>query len=79
MAVSCDIESMYHQVGVNTEDRNFLRFLWWDSCNLDSEPKEYRMTVHLFGATSSPGCANYTLKATADMFEKDCREQFLRR
>lgn len=39
---------------------------------MDSEPKEYRMTVHLFGATSSPGCANYALKATADMFEKDC-------
>ena len=30
------------------------------------------MTVHLFGATSSPGCANYALKATSDMFEKDC-------
>ena len=30
------------------------------------------MTVHLFGATSSLGCANYALKATADMFEKDC-------
>ena len=70
--VSCDIESMYHQVGVNTEDRHFLHFLWWDNCNLDSEPKEYRMTVHLFGATSSPGCANYALKAMADMFEKDC-------
>ena len=24
------------------------------------------MTVHLFGATSSPGCANYALKAAAD-------------
>ena len=30
------------------------------------------MIVHLFGATSSLGCANYALKATADMFEKDC-------
>ena len=28
--------------------------------------------MHLFGASSSTGCANYALKATADMFEKDC-------
>lgn len=28
------------------------------------------MTVHLFGATSSPGCANFTLKRTADDFEE---------
>ena len=26
------------------------------------------MTVHLFGATSSPGCANFALKRTADDF-----------
>ena len=82
VAVIGDIGSMCHQVGVNTEDRHFLRFLWWDNCNLDSEPKEYRMTVHLFGATSSHGCANYALKATADMFEKDCGKlaaDFIRR
>ena len=29
------------------------------------------MTVHLFGATSSPGCANYALKAAADDNEND--------
>ena len=28
------------------------------------------MTVHLFGATSSPGCANFALKRTADDFEE---------
>ena len=30
--------------------------------NINSEPKEYRMTVHLFGATSLPGCENFVLK-----------------
>ena len=29
------------------------------------------MTVHLFGATSSPGCANLALKATANNFEME--------
>lgn len=29
------------------------------------------MTVLLFGATSSPGCANFALKFTANDFEKE--------
>jgi len=30
------------------------------------------MTVHLFGAVSSPGCANFALKTTADDSEEGC-------
>ena len=29
------------------------------------------MTVHLFGATSSPGCANFALKAATDDNEEN--------
>ena len=29
------------------------------------------MTVHLFGATSSPGCSNFALKSTANDNEKE--------
>ena len=54
------------------EDRDFLRFLWWEDGNFDKEPQVYRMTVHLFGATSSPGCVNMALKTTADMYEEEC-------
>jgi len=63
--VMCDIEGMFLQVHVNPEHCNFLRFLWWDSGNLEDEPVEHKMTVHLFGAMSSPGCANYALKTAA--------------
>ena len=69
VAFVCDIEGMFHQVSVMPKHRDFLRFLWSDN-NLP--PSEYRMTVHLFGATSSPGCANYALKTTADIYEKEC-------
>ena len=71
-ALMCDLEAMFHQVKVNVEDRNFLRFLWWKDGNLDAEPVEYRMSSHLFGATSSPGCANVGLRKTADDYEKIC-------
>ena len=72
VAITCDIEKMFYQVYVNEEHRNLLRFLWWDNGDLLKEPTEYRMTVHLFGATSSPGCANVALKASADDGELEC-------
>ena len=62
VALMCDIEGMFHQVEVNPEYRNFLHFPWWENSNLDSEPTEYRMTLHLLGATSSADCANFALK-----------------
>ena len=71
IAFSCDVEAMFHQFHVNAEHRNYLRFLWWEDGEVSKEPKEYRMTVHLFGATSSPGCANYGLKAFAENNEKE--------
>ena len=40
------------------------------------------MTVHLFGATSSPGCSNFALKRTADDNEREIGKElaeFLRR
>ncbi|XP_022784574.1 uncharacterized protein LOC111325102 [Stylophora pistillata] len=67
----CDIEAMFHQAKVNEEHRDLLRFFWWEDGELSEEAKEYRMTVHLFGATSSPGCANFALKSTANDFEEE--------
>ena len=71
VALTCDIEGMFLQVFVDVEHRNFLRFFWWEDGDLDKPPAEFRMKVHLFGATSSPGCANFALKTTADDFEKE--------
>ena len=69
VALSCDIEGMFNQVGVNTEHRNLLRFLWWKDGKFETEPAEFRMTTHLFGATSSPACAMYALNTTADKYD----------
>ena len=65
VAFMSDVEAMFHQVRVNPEDHSTLRFLWWPNGNLDLEPEEYMMTMHPFGAVSSPSCANFALKKTA--------------
>ena len=75
VAFCCDIEAMFNQVHVKPEDRNYLRFLWWKDGNLDGSIVEYRMTTHLFGATSSPGCAMYALRAAADEHEAEEGEE----
>ena len=62
VAVIGDVECMFYQVKVSPADRDLLRFFWWPNGNLDLPPKICRMKVHLFGASSSPSCANYALQ-----------------
>lgn len=72
-----DIQAMFHQVKVHEEDRDFLRFLWWPEGDTTRDLVEYRMTVHLFGATSSPSCAAYALRKTGDDNQSECSSEVL--
>ena len=63
-----DGEHMFHQVKINPEHRDASRFLWWPNGDLDQNPVPYQMTVHIFGAKSSPRCANFCLRQTAIEF-----------
>ena len=62
----CDIEAMFYQVRVSPSDCDYLQLLWWPDGDLKKDPEEYQMLVHLFGGASSPSCANFTLKKTAE-------------
>ena len=68
VAFMADVESMFYQVHVPPDQRSFLKFLWWPNGNLDVELKEYQMTVHIFGATSSPSVANFALRKAGQAF-----------
>ena len=70
IAFMCDLEAMFHQFKVKEEDRDYLRFLWWENGDITKTPVQYRMTVHLFGA-ASPGCSNFGLKKTA--IDNECK------
>ena len=71
IAIMTDIEGMFHQVRVAKEDVNYLRFLWWPDGDVTQELAEHRMTVHIFGAVSSPSCATFALLKTADDNQND--------
>ena len=64
IAFTADIEAMFHQVRVPPEHQTYLKFLWWPNGNLNQEPEDYQMCVHLFGAVSSPSCTNFALRQT---------------
>ena len=40
--------------------------MWWPNGDTNAEIRNYQMTVHLFGATSLPSCANFALRKTAN-------------
>ena len=71
IAFSCDIAKMFYQFRICPNQRNFVRFLWWDKGDTASQPSHYRMTVHIFGASSSPGCSNFGLKRVAEDYEHE--------
>ena len=67
VAIMADIEAMFYQVHVPENQRSFLRFLWWPNGNTDECLAGYEMCVHIFGAISSPACANFALHKTAEV------------
>ena len=71
VALMADIQAMFHQFYVSENDRDYLRFLWWENGDIYRPLRDYRMKVHLFGASSSPGCANFGLKRAADDGEEE--------
>ena len=69
--VGADIEKMYHQVKVPEEDQAALRFIY-RSPGSQMAPLTYQMTVHVFGAVSSPTTCIFALNKAAS----DNRERF---
>lgn len=68
VAVMADVEAMFHQVRVRSEDTDLLRFLWWPDGNYELDLVEHKMLVHIFGATSSPSVATFALQKCATDF-----------
>nr|XP_039254086.1 uncharacterized protein LOC120331115 [Styela clava] len=78
IAIVADIEAMFHQVKVHPKDWNVLRFMWWPGGDLSQDPSEYFMVRHIFGSVSSPFCANWSLKKTAQDHQDEFDENVVK-
>lgn len=82
VAFMADIRKMFYQVKVPDHHRDYLRFFWFPDGDLNLFPVEYRVSVHIFGAISSPAIANFTLRELTKVketeeFDKDIKETIL--
>ncbi|KAL4009138.1 hypothetical protein ACER0C_002990 [Sarotherodon galilaeus] len=71
VAITADIEHMFHCFVVKESHRDFLCFLWYKDNDMSSEVIEYRMRVHILGNSPSPSVAIYGLKKAAATGEPD--------
>ena len=62
IALISDIKQAFLQIQIDTEHRDFLRFLWYDDIRTDFPPSVLRFTRLVFGLTSSPFILNASVK-----------------
>lgn len=65
IAITADIQQMFHCFKVREDHRNFLRFLRFRDSDPTKDVIEYRMKVHVFGNSPSPAVAIYRLRQAA--------------
>ena len=71
VAVTADIQQMFHCFLVREDCRDVLRFLWHCDNDFSQEIVEYRMRVHVFGNSPSPAVAIYGLRQAAREQEQE--------
>ena len=60
-AVSADIKGMFYNISLPEEDRDYMRFLWFEDGDPTKQVVEYRLTHQVPGLTDSPSNACYAL------------------
>ncbi|KAJ8364608.1 hypothetical protein SKAU_G00134390 [Synaphobranchus kaupii] len=78
VAVTGDIEHMFHCFVVKKEHRDYLRFLWFRNNDMSSDIVDYCIKVHVFGNTPSPAVTIYGLRRAARE-EEDSYGSYVRR
>ena len=72
IALTADIEKAFHQISVNNDDRDCLRFLWLDNiCSDQLTVTRNRFARVIFGVTSSPSCLNSTIRKLVNQYSDD--------
>lgn len=69
VAVTADIEQMFHRIFIKEDDRHCQRFLW-RSCDTTKDPEIYIMNVMIFGASCAPCISQYVKNLNAAKYEE---------
>ncbi|XP_077861553.1 uncharacterized protein LOC144341982 [Saccoglossus kowalevskii] len=77
IALMSDVEAMFSQVHIPKEKQDYQMFLWWANGDIQAASAGYHMKVHIFGATSSPSCANYPLKKSTENTTDRCVQNII--
>ena len=75
-ALTADISKAFHRIIVNEQDRDYLKFLWF---NLETEEQQtFRFHVVMFGATCSPYLLQETLQThlSENVASREFRDKF---
>ena len=74
VAVTADVEQMFHNFLVTRKHRDYLRFLWHEDNDISKPLMDYHMNVHVFGNSPSPAVAAYQLRKAVENAEKDVQD-----
>ena len=73
VAVSADVESMFHSFYLPETHRNYVKFFWFHGNDPTQPVVQWRAKVHVFGNKSSPSCAIHGLRCAMDyQVDGDC-------
>ena len=67
VAFSADIECMFHNFRLRQQDKDYLRFLWYQCNDPSREITQFRAKVHIFGNSSSPAVAVLGLRYAVNL------------
>ena len=72
IALTADIQAAFLQIAISEDDRDVLRFLWFDDVNKENPTiVEYRYCRLVFGLTCSPSILGETIRKHIVQFQSE--------
>ena len=76
IAVTGDIEVIYHRVKVPENKRCFLWFFRWKKSDSSKAIVDHEMIAHIFGGLSPPSCSNFALKKLQQVMLRNMEKRY---
>lgn len=71
VALTVSVEQMFYCFIVREDNRDYLRYLWYEDNDISKNMAEFRMKVHVFGNSPSPAVSIYCIRRAAKKGEQE--------